>query len=228
MRWSGIPARVVVGYQGGTLNKSGNYMEVRYSDAHAWSEVWLNGQWQRVDPTAAISPDRIEFGMDALTELWDGIGFNNTTGRALSDILNPTGSARFFRQVKDSWSNLSYQWNKWVVNYDQDKQESLLKRLGLDHKNSLFTLIIIILIGVSGFMLFYFWQLIPKKIPLEAGDTPEDFRLKACKKFPNSENEINKIIELYQSLRYGNPKNDKTKKMQQFKQLVKQFKLNPH
>jgi hypothetical protein len=64
MRAAGIPARVVTGYQGGEFNPLDGYLVVRQSDAHAWAEVWLAGQgWVRVDPTAAVSPTRIETGI---------------------------------------------------------------------------------------------------------------------------------------------------------------------
>ena len=60
-RAAGIPARVVTGYQGGEFNPMSGYLIVRQSDAHAWSEVWLEGRgWVRVDPTAAVAPERIE------------------------------------------------------------------------------------------------------------------------------------------------------------------------
>jgi transglutaminase-like putative cysteine protease len=66
MRAAGIPARVVTGYQGGYFNTLGNYLLVRQSDAHAWSEVWLKGRgWVRVDPTGAVSPQRVELGAQA-------------------------------------------------------------------------------------------------------------------------------------------------------------------
>ncbi|MGA2025229.1 MAG: DUF3488 and transglutaminase-like domain-containing protein, partial [Steroidobacteraceae bacterium] len=53
MRAGGVPARVVTGYVGGEWNRFGRYLLVRQSDAHAWSEVWLDGSgWVRVDPTA--------------------------------------------------------------------------------------------------------------------------------------------------------------------------------
>ena len=56
MRAAGIPARVVTGYVGGTLNRFADYWIVRQSDAHAWDEVWIDGRgWLRVDPTAAIA-----------------------------------------------------------------------------------------------------------------------------------------------------------------------------
>ena len=63
MRAAGVPARVVIGYQGGTFNRYGGYWIIRQSDAHAWDEIWLEGRgWVRVDPTAAIAPERIERG----------------------------------------------------------------------------------------------------------------------------------------------------------------------
>ena len=65
MRAAGIPARIVTGYQGGEFNDVGNYLIVRQSDAHAWTEVWIEDRgWIRVDPTAAVSPSRIESGID--------------------------------------------------------------------------------------------------------------------------------------------------------------------
>jgi transglutaminase-like putative cysteine protease len=63
LRAGGIPARIVTGYQGGTINPRGNYMIVRQSDATAWAEALIDGQWQRFDPTAAVSPSRIEIGL---------------------------------------------------------------------------------------------------------------------------------------------------------------------
>ena len=44
MRAAGVPARVIVGYQGGTFNSLENYWQVSQSDAHAWVEVWLGRQ----------------------------------------------------------------------------------------------------------------------------------------------------------------------------------------
>ena len=73
MRAAGIPARVVTGYQGGDYNRLADYYIVRQSDAHAWSEVWLKGRgWVRIDPTAAVAPDRIERGTALSADLPSG------------------------------------------------------------------------------------------------------------------------------------------------------------
>lgn len=253
MRWLGIPSRIVVGYQGGLLNKTGNYLEVRYSDAHAWSEVWVNNQWQRVDPTATVSPERIEFGMDALLELWDGDYFNRSrSGRALSNYLNPTGIKRYMRKLNDTWNNIGYQWNKWIVDYDKDTQQELLENIGLGGGNTVYTLVAIMMASAGALMLFYFWQLIPKSvkrdelpriylkfaakfrkydIAKELADTPSDFAQKALKEFPHHRQEISDITERYQQLRFGRSDNTSEESQKQaiqlFKQQVKQFRLKP-
>jgi transglutaminase-like putative cysteine protease len=47
----GIPARVAVGYQAGTLQDDGTYL-VRSTDAHAWVEVFFEGYgWLQFEPT---------------------------------------------------------------------------------------------------------------------------------------------------------------------------------
>src|SRR3546814_15494554 len=48
MRAAGIPARIVTGYQGGERNAVGGYYVVSQSDAHAWSEVWYDGDRKSV------------------------------------------------------------------------------------------------------------------------------------------------------------------------------------
>src|SRR5690606_4532283 len=64
MRAAGVPARVVVGYQGGEIHPDDGYLIVRQYDAHAWAEVWLEGRgWVRIDPTATVAPERISRGL---------------------------------------------------------------------------------------------------------------------------------------------------------------------
>ncbi len=124
MRAAGVPARVVVGYQGGEVNPVNGTVIIHQFDAHSWAEVWLPDQgWVRVDPTAAVSPSRIELGLEmALQE----------EGSFLSD--NPLTPLRY-RNV--SWINemrfqldaLEYYWSKWVLQYDENVQLSLFKNL---------------------------------------------------------------------------------------------------
>ncbi|MBB6098116.1 transglutaminase-like putative cysteine protease [Deinobacterium chartae] len=120
MRAAGVPARVVGGYQGGQWGPDGSYLIVRQSDAHAWTEVWLEGEgWRRVDPTAAVSPARITAGV----------------AEAVIDPASLPGLARgatgLFDRVRLAWDSIENRWNLWVVSYDGAQQEAFLERLGI-------------------------------------------------------------------------------------------------
>jgi hypothetical protein len=49
-----IPARVAAGYLGGEWSDVGNYLIVRQSDAHAWTEAWIDGGWVTLDATPPL------------------------------------------------------------------------------------------------------------------------------------------------------------------------------
>lgn len=116
MRAAGLPARVVTGYQGG--EKNDDYFIVRQSDAHAWSEVWLEDQgWIRVDPTAAVSPARIERGLYAAID------------QSELPLLARRDNA-FVRQIALRWDALNNAWNAWVLGYNTERQRQFLSNLG--------------------------------------------------------------------------------------------------
>jgi len=113
MRAAGVPARVVTGYTGGVYNRLGGYWVVRRMDAHAWAEVWLPERgWVRIDPTAAVAPERIYDTLD------DRLGDGEDAGR-----LTLEG----FGSVSD-W--LRRGWNDLVLGFDAGRQQRLLERLG--------------------------------------------------------------------------------------------------
>lgn len=121
MRAAGIPARVVTGYQGGEYNAFGNYYIVRQSDAHAWAEVWLAERgWLRVDPTAAIAPERVEHGLSAALPDNSALPFMSR---------NPPP---WLHELQLNWDTLSYQWNQWVIGYNNERQFAFLSRFGID------------------------------------------------------------------------------------------------
>lgn len=121
MRAAGVPARVVTGYQGGQRNEFGDYYVVRQSDAHAWSEVWLEGRgWVRIDPTAAVSPERIENSIEAALDIAEG----------LPGHLAARTRLRFYLEARWEWVN--GRWNALVLAYGPELQQRFLRRFGLD------------------------------------------------------------------------------------------------
>ena len=126
MRSAGIPARVVVGYQGGQAGRDGQSWEVRQMDAHAWSEVWLPERgWVRVDPTAAVAPERIEQGMGQMTS--DATLFGDGAAGQLR-----YQQFKLLGQARELMDYAGYLWQRDVVGFDQDKQTNqLFKWFGL-------------------------------------------------------------------------------------------------
>lgn len=121
MRALDIPARVVTGYQGGEFNPVDSFLTVRQSDAHAWAEVWLAGRgWVRVDPTAAVAPERVQRG-----------GRSVAGTSASGEPLFGERSFSLLRAVRFQWEALENGWNQWVLSYTPERQRELLQRFGL-------------------------------------------------------------------------------------------------
>lgn len=115
MRMADIPSRIVTGYQGGWYSQLGDYLLVRQSDAHAWTEVWLQGSgWTRVDPTAAVSPLRVESG-------------------SLSALGAPRHVLDYdwIRGFRNSVDIVQQRWNDWIIDYGAGRQAQLFAPLGL-------------------------------------------------------------------------------------------------
>ncbi len=112
MRAAGVPARVVTGYVGGYRNPLGGYWAVRRSDAHAWAEAWLPGRgWVRVDPTAAVAPERIYDTIEDRAPAFGGLG-------AMQPVWNAS-----------DWMRRG--WNDFVLGFDAVRQRTLLQPLGV-------------------------------------------------------------------------------------------------
>ena len=213
MRTAGIPARIVTGYQGGEYNQLGNYLIVRQSDAHAWTEVWLKGKgWVRVDPTAAVSPSRIEYGLD--DALPDEVSRFRIKNR------NPLFGMLLYR-----WDNLQHGWNDWVLNYDQNKQRDFLRDLNVgieDLGDMVFALIAMLLSVTGGYWLIswyrerpskpeayeiYLSQLLKKlkRIGLEKSPSEDTrtFMQRVKSSGIRQQDQVTKFIDLYNLIKYG-------------------------
>jgi transglutaminase-like putative cysteine protease len=119
MRALDVPARVVAGYQGIDPEPQEGWYLVRNSHAHAWAEVWLAGRgWVRVDPTAAVAPERIVQSRPLRPQ----------PGAVASAIgaVNP----ELLAQLRATWERFNNRWNQWVLNYSRSEQFDLLERLG--------------------------------------------------------------------------------------------------
>ncbi|WP_201496288.1 transglutaminaseTgpA domain-containing protein [Rubrivivax sp. A210] len=119
MRALDVPARIVTGYQGTDPAPVDGWWIVRQRHAHAWAEIWQAGSgWQRVDPTAAVAPDRVRRGRSLAAPPGLVAGAINT--------LDPN----LLAALRGAWEAANNRWNQWVLGYARGQQFDLLRSLG--------------------------------------------------------------------------------------------------
>jgi protein-glutamine gamma-glutamyltransferase len=211
MRAAGIPARIVLGYQGGELNPLGDYMIVRQSDAHAWTEVWLDDSgWSRVDPTAAIAPERVEVGGD-------------DTGLGAADTLwGLSAPSALWHRLGLTIDAINAAWNDWILGYGPDKQNRFMRWLGMEDpgwRQMLLTLVACVIGLIAGVSLLLTLRYRPpRKDPAarlyrrfvartrlapRVGETPANFATRAAGASQIPAATIDRITAAYLDARYG-------------------------
>lgn len=214
MRAAGIPARVVTGYQGGELNRYAGYYIVRQSDAHAWSEVWLEGSgWVRVDPTAAVAPERIEGG------LIDALGADEPIADRFLRRSAVLAELRF------AWDALNTVWREQIVDFGSRSQTVMLEWLGVEDPDwraltallaaglALFALTIVVQLrramrGRQDDPVLRLYRRFCRKlerrgIRRDAHEGPLDFARRVARERPELAGASQAITDLYLALRYG-------------------------
>jgi len=213
MRAAGVPARVVIGYQGGELNRYGGYLLVRQSSAHAWNEIWLAGEgWVRVDPTAAVAPERVHGGRltrELAGEVAPGFLFERYAWLA---------------ELRAGWDAVRTAWTERVVGFDPALQARLLDALGLGGRGwqgLAFALAAGFALGAAVLTAWLAWELRPRRgdsvdaawarvcarlaragLPRAAHEGPLDYMRRACAAAPASAGLLADFADLYVALRY--------------------------
>ena len=217
MRAAGIPARVVSGYQGGEFNPLDGYLVIRQSDAHAWAEVWLEGQgWVRVDPTASVSPTRIETGIA------DALPF----GEPLPALVQ--WRADWLRTLRYRWEAVNNAWNQHILGYDPQRQRELLSRLGLPETDwrSLATVLGIacslLVAAMTAWTLYQrpaidparrLWltalrQLARRQVDCAPWETPTALAQRVREQRPELAETFQNVVDAYLQARYGKSNNN--------------------
>lgn len=152
MRSAGIPTRVVTGYAGGVRNRYGDYLLVRRMDAHAWNEVWLEGRgWVRVDPTAAVAPERI----------FDTLEQRLAEGQTADGLL-PAISLRW-QALREAGDWLRQRWNAQVLGYDANAQARLLHWLRLPAGQTGRWLLLLAWLASSAAVVVLMWRVLARR-----------------------------------------------------------------
>tara|TARA_B100002003_G_C14096109_1_gene527231 strand:- start:351 stop:1106 length:756 start_codon:yes stop_codon:yes gene_type:complete len=248
MRAVGVPSRVVVGYQGAEYNRFEDYMMVYQYNAHAWNEIWLEGEgWVRFDPTGAVSPERIELGVEE--------ALRNDPAFLEESLFSAVrlGGVGWINSLRLRLDTIEYEWNRRVVNYDEDIQFELFERLFGEVTEQK---VLLLLIGLAGLVIvvvgFTVIRIEPRskyspvvkayrgvgreleKIDLgrRQGEGPLDYRDRVIDARPELKELMTQLTELYISLSYQSKSPSEAqinRGLKQFKSFLSQlrFKLLP-
>lgn len=207
MRAAGIPARVVTGYQGGYWNKLGEYLLVRYSDAHAWSEVWLAGRgWVRVDPTGAVRPERVSLGAAA------------AAGDQLAWYRND-----WLQGLRNHWDIVNRWWDQGVIGFDALRQRGLLTPFGIRDTDTAMLGVLLAISSVLFIAIGLTWALLRRRtrdplrdalrelerklarmgVARRLAEGPQHYLSRAARALPGQRDELARLMNSYLELRYA-------------------------
>ena len=238
MRALGIPSRVVTGYQGGEMNPADGFMAVRQSDAHAWAEVWLEKRgWVRVDPTAAVAPNRIERNLSS------AIPRPLLGGLITLDGERSMWVAQWFR-LRQQWDAINNAWNQWVLNYTPETQRNFFKWLGFDEIDWRTMISLMVVLAIAAVLL----PILPLMLNQRKRDPVEALYQSLCRRlarqgFPRAAHEgprayaarltatdsqlpparkaaLARFLECYETLRYGAPNQAPSSAISRLKSLL--------
>ena len=243
MRLAGIPARVVVGFQGGKYNDYGNYLLVRHLDAHAWTEIWLSddgktGRWMRIDLTQDIAPLRLQLGGD-----YYRLEPQQLAGLTSEELRRQLEGSwvKILLNAQLAWDAVQMKWNAFLMEYDLSYQLELLTRLGF--RNASILLLIASL--ASGLLVIAIIFVVVLRVRSRRSDPvletwnrfcvrlgrsgihralnegPLDFTERAASANPKAADQIRAIGRSYMQLRYGKP--DGSNSVSAFKAQVRRF-----
>jgi len=216
----GIPARVVVGYQGGEWNELGQHYLVHQYDAHAWTEVWFEHEgWVRVDGTGAVSPDRIERG------------FESALSEEHASELGPFSGSRVkhmpvLGRLRLAVDYMDFAWSKYVLNFDKDDQIKLFEKLfgGFDAQRAGLVMLSVFAAVVGLLSLVIFSGSSAQKLPQETrlylefcnrmakrgfilgpGETPASFAHRIAAAAPELADSVHAFTSTFSTLCYAKP-----------------------
>lgn len=235
LRAAGVPARLVGGFRGGTLLALTNFIIVKRSDAHVWVEVWQDATgWQRVEPKDIIVPpetttaeepakakapaERLEVKAEEGAQP-EGPKAPPSGPRPARGPAQPESGWRL-----PEWVGLLASLQKWVINYDPDRQMELLKGVGLQQGGWSDLLLfgacgVAVLLGV--YLLAAWWHGRPRQdavlrfwgrfcrrlgrlgLEKQARECPRDFLVRVEQQRPDLAPAVRDVVFRYIDIRYG-------------------------
>lgn len=234
LRMAGVPARVIIGYQGGEYNPVGNFWTIRQKDAHAWVEYLSESHnWILTDPITVIAPQRIEFG----SELFSSISSDLLTAQ---EIEAKVQTKNLINNITMWFENINYQWNSFLLDFDFEKQKELFQKYKVSV--SFVVTFLLIFLAILSVILqkiskartkesisevsFRLVQNLAQKYNLEKQDTegPIQWRQRILHSSIENKSKIFELLDVWMKISYKNI-DEKTKNLEfkKLKKLVRQL-----
>jgi protein-glutamine gamma-glutamyltransferase len=179
---------------------------VRRADAHAWTEIWIDGEgWVRIDPTAAVAPERIADDARA----------------ALAD----SEQRGWWSSLREGMDLAGFWWNQAIVQFSALRQERLLQDFGIERATPGQLVGRLVGLGALALALAAFglsnrvrraradgplaaWRRLCARlarlgVPRHANEGPRDFAARASSALPEFAPEIASVSDRFVALRYA-------------------------
>ncbi len=206
-RAAGVPARVVIGYQGGEFNSIGNFYTVRAQDAHAWNEyVNDRGDWVPIDLVDVVAPVRTALGTAEFLKLPENL-------RGLIMKRNSSDESFLFvayDYLSTYMDSLNFYWTQWLLDFNLDRQSELFE--SLPAASPVFLILFIIFIFI-GFKIRFYWthrnnwpqyfykQLLnwanKRHLAKKPSEGPSNFVQRLQEKWPANSDDFGVIVQNY-------------------------------
>ena len=200
--------------------------------------MWLPDLgWVRIDPTAAVAPERIEQPLDLdniSEEIGAPIDFTSVDIGFIGALI---------AQFRWSMDALDASWHRWVLGYSKKRQSRLMRLLGLDFLKGyrlVYAMVGITAISVTLLALTLIYKGRPKPDPVQAQyqrfcnrlksmglqrrsyEGPRDFGQRILHQRPDLHGQVESILRLYIGIRYGRMDNPANRR--RLKQRVSSFR----
>lgn len=257
LRAAGVPARLVSGYRGGTIIALTNFVIVKRADSHAWVEAWQDGKgWSRVEALDIIAPPPEERATAAKTKETPQAAtvMEKQPQQSVEPPQEPAKADKPGAKAKVSapkppkgwtlpdWASIFTKMQKWVINYNPDRQMELLKGVGMSQSNWVDLLIsgvsgVALLLGLYGLVAWWrgrkavdrvgrswsgFCRRLAKLGLVKGGqECPRNYLARICSQRPELTSAAEDIVGRYIDIRYGNGPNAEAERL--FRRQIQRF-----
>jgi transglutaminase-like putative cysteine protease len=232
MRCEQIPARLVVGYQGGDFNPYTDKYVVTQSNAHAWDEVWIDtnkrptgnmGHWMRVDPTAIVPVTEEGLFANNPTSATDPLAIQIARHQpTFAETYLPDWVRNSLKEVSLRREQVETDWDNLVFSYDPEAQNRLAQALGFSREGRFQLLLVCLVVGGVCLVVFQRWmarklpvspveslyaafcrKMAQRGIPRASWEGPLAYTERVAEAFPDDKPAIQRVGSLVACARYG-------------------------